>query len=440
KARDFLRQAEAEAARHRQALAALAEGAGFRPRPKKTGGRRGAAGLNPDSGVDCVDCLRLLAEREGVLVGQKLAVSGEELDLDSRDETLFRLVARLSEGSVLREFAAALRAYRGAKKRADFLRQWLGFLHPADDRLHPDLRQINPQGVGRFSARNPNLQQAPRGSDIRSLFRAPAGRKLVVADFSAIEMRIMARLSGDRNLLVAFREGADVHRRTAAAIAGKAEEEVTAEERQAAKACGFGLIYGMTAETLRLYAETSYGVKMTPEEAEAAREAFFRAYPAVAAWHRRQDRRPYEDGFEKFWRHDAARGFYAEKRPCVRTLCGRLRVWPTVERERREGNGTYLRKAGSFTELYNTPDQGTGADIIKSAMAQVYRELLARGWEDVRLIACVHDELVLEAPEALAAEAAALLKECMERAGAEILTPVPVVVEVGAGNTWADKQ
>jgi DNA polymerase-1 len=252
-------------------------------------------------------------------------------------------------------------------------------------------------------------------------------------------MRIMARLSGDRNLLAAFRDGADVHRRTAAAIAGKPEEEVTAEERQAAKACGFGLIYGMTAETLRLYAETSYGVKMTPEEAEAAREAFFRAYPAVAAWHRRQDRRGYEDGFERYWRHDAAQGFYAEKRPCVRTLAGRLRVWPVVERERKDGSGTYLRKAGSFTELYNTPDQGSGADITKSAMARVYRELLARDWEDVRLVACVHDELVLEAPEALAAEAAALLKECMERAGAEVLAPVPVEVEVGVGQTWAEK-
>lgn len=438
RARELLRQAEAEAARQREALVALAEGMGFRPRPKKN--TKKIPGFNPDSGLDCVDCLRLLAEKEGVLVQKKLVVGGEEFDLDSRDETLSRLAARLPEGSALREFAAALRAYRAAKKRADFLRQWLGSLHTADDRLHPDLRQINPQGVGRFSAKSPNLQQVPRGSEARALFRAPEGRKLVVADYSAIEMRIMARLSGDRNLLAAFQAGTDVHRRTAAAIAGKAEEEVTAKERQAAKACGFGLIYGMTAETLRLYAETSYGVKMTPEEAEAAREAFFRAYPAVAAWHRRQDRRGYEDGFERYWRHDAARGFFQEKRPCVRTLCGRLRVWPTVERERREGNGTYLRKAGSFTELYNSPDQGTGADIIKLAMGYLYRELLARGWEDAYLTACVHDELVLEAPEALAAEAAAVLKECMERAGAEVLAPVPVGVELAVGDTWGDKQ
>jgi len=439
RARDLLRQAEAEAARQRDVLAALAEGAGFRPRPKKNAK---ALGFNPDSGLDCVDCLRLLAEREGVLAenGRVLRVGDDVFDVDTRDSTLSRLAARLPERSVLREFTAALRAYRAAKKQVDFLQQWLGFLHPADDRLHPDLRQINPQGVGRVSARNPNLQQGPRGSDVRALFRAPEGRKLAAADYSAIEMRIMARLSGDRNLMAAFRDRADVHRRTAAAIAGKAEEEITSDERQAAKAAGFGLIYGMQADTLRTYAEVGYGVRLTLEEAERLRERFFAVYPAVAAWHRRQDRRGYEDGFERYWRHDAAQGFYAEKRPCVRTLAGRLRVWPVVERERKGGDGSYLRKAGSFTELYNTPDQGTGADIIKAAMARVYRELLARGWEDVRLIACIHDELVLEAPEALAAEAATVLKECMERAGAEVLAPVPIEVEVGVGDTWADKQ
>lgn len=439
-ARRLLQAAEAEAARQREALASLAEEAGFRPRPKKTPGKKQAAGANPDSSADMLDCLRLLAGREGLLAGEKLVAGGEEFPLDSRDETLARAAARLPAESALGRFAEALRGYRAAKKKADFLRSWLDKLHPATDRLHADLRQLNPNGVGRFSAKDPNLQQAPRGSDVRSLFRAPAGRKLVVADYSAIEMRIMARLSGDRNLLTAFRAGADVHRRTAAAIAGKAEEEVTAEERQAAKAAGFGLIYGMQADTLRTYAEVGYGIRLTLEEAERLRERFFAVYPAVAAWHRRQDRRGYEDGFERYWRHDAAQGFYAEKRPCVRTLAGRLRVWPVVERERKGGDGSYLRKAGSFTELYNTPNQGTGADIIKAAMARVYRELLARGWEDVRLIACVHDELVLEVPEALAAEAATVLKECMERAGAEVLAPVPVEVEVGVGDTWGDKQ
>lgn len=441
RAREFLQASQEEAARLREELAALARDAAFRPGPRKSKGKKIVnIEFNPDSSNDALECLRLLAEREGVLAGEKtLAVSGEEFDLETKDDTLSRLAARLPEGSALRRFAEALRSYRAAKKRADFLKQWLESLHPTDDRLHPDLRQINPQGVGRFSASNPNLQQAPRGSDIRALFKAPDGRKLVVADYSAIEMRIMAQISGDVIMRQAFLNGVDIHKFTAARMAGKNPEEITKEERQAAKAFNFGLIYGMQAATLQEYAETSYGVNLTIEEAEAAREAFFRAYPAIAAWHRRQDRRGYQDGFEEFWRHDFERGFYKERRPCVRTLAGRLRVWPTVERERQNGEGSYLRKAGSFTELYNTPDQGTGADLIKIAMVLLYRELLRRGWEDVRLIATVHDELVLETPESLAEEAAAVLKEAMLEAGRRLLKDVPVEVEVAAADSWADK-
>lgn len=440
-ARGLLAGVEAEAVRHKGALIALAREAGFRARPKKSAGKKYSPDLNPDSGVDCVDCLRLLAGREGVLAKEDKAfqINGETLDLDSRDETLSRLAARLPEGSNLRAFAQNLKAYRSAKKRADFLKQWLEKLHPSTDRLHPDLRQINPFGVGRFSAQNPSLQQVPRGGDTRALFREPEGKKLVVADFSGIEMRIMAQLSGDKNMIAAFKDGADIHRRTAAAIAGKPEGEVTKEERQAAKACGFGLIYGMQASTLRQYAETSYGVKMTPEEAETAREAFFRAYPAIASWHARQEKKMFEGGFETYWRHDYERGYYQEKRPCARTLDGRLRVWPTVEKERKNGNGSYIRKAGSSTEMFNTPDQGTGASMLKCAMARLYRELARRGWNDVRLVATVHDELVLEVPEALAEQAAELLGSVMEYTAARFLPDVPVEVEAAVCETWAEK-
>jgi len=436
RARGLLREAEAEAEALREELRRLAQAAGFKPKPKKS---KKVLGFNPDSGIDCTDLLWLLAEREGLLAGEKIAVGGEEFDVETRDKTLSRLTGRLPEGSAVRRFAEGLRAYRAAKKRVDFLKKWLEFLHPADDRLHPELRQINPQGVGRFSAKNPNLQQAPRGSEVRELFRAPEGRKLIVADYSAIEMRIMAQLSGDRTLRQAFAEGADVHRFTACRVSSKPLEEVTKEERRAAKAFNFGLIYGMTAETFRHYAETNYGVKMTLEEADAAREAFFKTYPGIAAWHARQKRKIYEDNFEDFWRHEYSRGFYLEKRPCTRTLTKRLRVWPTVERERRGGTGKYRCKAGSVTEIFNTPDQGTGADILKLAMALLYRRLLERGWEDVKLVATVHDELVLEAPEGLAREAAVLLKETMEEAGRKLLPDVPVEVEVGVGDSWAEK-
>jgi DNA polymerase I-like protein with 3'-5' exonuclease and polymerase domains len=199
------------------------------------------------------------------------------------------------------------------------------------------------------------------------------------------------------------------------------------------------MIYGMHGNTLRIYAETGYGVKLSPEEAEAAREAFFRTYPAVAAWHARQEKKMFESGFEVFWRHDFHQGFYQEKRPCARTLSGRLRVWPVIERERRSGSGTYLRKAGANTEMFNTPDQGTGADMIKCAMARLYRELARRGWEEVRLVATVHDELVLEAPEELAERAADLLGSVMEYTAARFLPDVPVEVEAAVCETWAEK-
>ncbi|MBC7104310.1 MAG: hypothetical protein H5T97_00045, partial [Firmicutes bacterium] len=438
--RELLGAAVAEAERRREALAFLAQGAGFRPKPKKAAkGKKAPAGLNPDSAPDLAECLRVLAEGEGLLTDGKLTAGGEEFNLSTQDETLTRLTARLPEGSTVRRFAEELKAYRAAKKRADFLEDWLSKLHPVTDRLHPSLRQLNPNGVGRFSAKDPNLQQCPRGSDIRSLFRAPAGRKLVAADYSNIEMRIMAQLSGDRNLTVAFLEEADVHRRTAAKVAGKPEDQVTKEERQAAKPANFGGIYGIRPPSLRAKAEQDYGIRLTLEDAEKMLAGFFGLYPGVAAYHARQDRRAFEDGFEPFLRHDFERGFRVEKRPCVRTLGGRLRVWPVVERERRDGNGTYLRKAGPFTELYNTPDQGTGADMIKCAMARLYRELLRRGWEDVRLVATVHDELVLEVPEELAEQAAELLGAVMEAAGARFLPDVPVEVEAAVCESWAEK-
>jgi len=449
RALEMLKEAEARVAELRSSLVALAREVGFEARPKKSGGKRSAPDLNPDSPVDVIDCLREMAAAEGVLASKEkeegtehrfALPGGETLKLESRDETLTRVANTLLDDSRLKRFIALLKEYRSSKKKADFLGMWLESKNGATGRLHPHLRQLNPQGVGRFSASNPSLQQAPRGSEIRRLFRPPQGRKLAICDYSAIEMRIMAELSLDCNLLDAFQKNIDIHRYTAGMMAGKPPDEVTKEERQAAKSFNFGLIYGMQGSTLKGYAETTYGVKMTLEEAESARQKFFEIYPDIAAWQEKQSRRAFEGGFEPFWRHDALRGFWAERRPCVRTLKGRLRVWPTVERERRDSEGTYLRKAGSFTELYNTPDQGSGADMLKLAMGRLYRELLGRGWDDVVLVVCVHDELVLEAPEELAGEAAEALRSVMVAAGEEVMHHVPVEAEAAVGGSWADKE
>lgn len=433
-------KAAAESAR--LGLVELARGAGFRARPKKNEGKRYSPDLNPDSPVDVVDCLEILAGREGVLAGEGgkgfQLPGGEILPMESRDDTLTRVAAALPEGSKLRQFIEMLQKYRGQKKKSDFLKKWIELTHPATGRLHPDLRQLNPQGVGRFSASNPNVQQAGRDKEIRALFRVIEGRKLVLADYSAIEMRIAAQLTRDENLLKAFNEGIDIHKYTAAFISGKDISEVSKAERQMGKPLNFGLIYGMHAATLKDYSELGYGVKISIEEAEAAREKFFEAYPGIARWHADQDRRGYEGGFEVYFCHNALRGYFAEKRPCVRTLSSRMRVWPVVTQTSRNGR-TYARKAGSFTELYNTPDQGSGADIIKLAMSLIYRELCQRGWDDIFLVLCVHDELHLEAPEARAEEALELLKSAMIKGSAEILPSVPVEIEAAVGDSWSDK-
>lgn len=411
-------RAEAEA---RRAEAAGAAGDGWH------------GGFNPDSAEQVLAAVRSLAEAEGLLRGDMIEAGGELFPLSSASEVAGRLLQRLPDGSRLAGFLRALGSYRDAKKRADFLSEWVERVHPVTGRLHPELRQLNPNGVGRFSAARPNVQQVPRGAEVRALFRAPEGRVLVAADYSAIEMRIMAELSGDENLIRVFQEGRDPHRATAAFVAGKPEEEVTKEERQEAKALGFGLIYGMTEDTLRVYAEASYGVVLSPEEARAKRQAFFRAYPGIAAWHERQFGLAWEGGFAEVVFHSCERGYHFARLPVARTLTGRMRVWPAVDRITRGGREV-RRKHGSFTEVYNAPDQGTGADIIKLAMGFVHRELLERGWEDVWLVATTHDELVLEAPGEKALEAKALLEDCMLRAGRSILQRVPVAVECGVHN------
>lgn len=283
------------------------------------------------------------------------------------------------------------------------MRPYLQWRHPKTGRIHPEYRQLNRNGVGRFSAANPNIQQVPRDPRFRRMFAAPEGRALVIADYSAIEMRIMAWLSRDRVLVEVFRTGADPHRRTAALVLGKSEDEVTKGERQLAKSLNFGLIYGMSARGLQQYAESSYGVSMTYWEAQEFRRRFFEVYRGVAEWHHRQDAE-------------------ARRKREVRTASGRARRWATQQMP--------------STELFNTPDQGTGADILKRAMARLKPRLMALGTE---LVASVHDELVAECPEDKAEEVAAVMKEEMTAAGAEFIDPVPVEVEVAVGRTWADK-
>lgn len=246
-------------------------------------------------------------------------------------------------------------------------------------------------------------------------------------------MRIMAQLSKDKVLVKAFEDGIDIHKFTASRSSGKSIDEITKDERQAAKAAGFGLIYGMASGTLRMYAETGYGVKMTPGEAQETREAFFKTYPDIEKWHRKQMRLVSQDGFSDYWTYKFGEGFVKEKRPAVRTLSGRLRVWP-VEKSM----SGKLKKVGPVTEAFNSPDQGSGADLLKTAMAWLYEQIVKYGL-NADIVGCVHDELIWETKVEYAGIVRDNLENIMVKKALIFLTKVPVEVETYVGPTWAEK-
>jgi DNA polymerase I len=369
---------------------------GFVPRPKK--GKSPMQFLNLDSHHDILDHMKQQ--------GYKISSTKEE-NLKALDCP----------------WAKKLLEYRRVSGQQKFLQDWLLKTSPVDGRLHAQYFQLSTV-LGRISSGKPNAQQIPkRGADgqaIRKLFRAPPGRKIVKADFAGIELRIMARLSGDKTMTEAFKAGQDLHKITASKMAGVPLDQVSKEQRQAAKGVNFGLIYGASPVRFQAYAKEEYGVDMSIEEAKQIRRIFFSAYPGVANWHRVQRKSKFV--LKAHYLHDAERGFYRASFVSSRTVLGRKRIWGCFQ------SGTLAKE----TELYNTPSQGTGADLIKMVLAEVFAILNT----EVKLIGCVHDEIILEAPEAMADEAAAKLKEIMERIGSELLKPVPVVAEVDALDSW----
>jgi DNA polymerase-1 len=259
--------------------------------------------------------------------------------------------------------------------------------------------------TGRLSSSEPNLQnipiRTPEGRRIRAAFIAPQGCRMVSADYSQIELRIMAHLSGDENLLRAFGEGLDVHRATASEVFGVPPAEVSAEQRRYAKTINFGLIYGMSAFGLA----AQLGI-----ERDAARnwiERYFARYPGV---------KRYMDGTRA---QAKAQGY-------VETVLGR-RLWlPEIN----SPNGP--RRGGAERQAINAPLQGTAADIVKLAMIAVQGWLDAAGLAS-RLVLQVHDELVLEVPEA---ELERVRAELPRQMAGVLPLAVPLLAEVGAGPNW----
>ena len=294
----------------------------------------------------------------------------------------------------------ALSDYRKSSKAlSSFLYPIPAMINPITGRLHPQYGQIGAWS-GRMSCGSPNIQQIPRETSFRQCFCAPEGKKLILADYSQIELRVAAYISGDKRMIAAYRNGEDLHRLTAALISDIPQNAVTKAQRQAAKAVNFGLIYGMGAAGLQQYARQSYGVEMTLPQAENFRDGFFRAYPGIADWHRKiQNVKPTEE----------------------RTLSGRKFIFG---------------QNSGVSGLYNTPVQGTAADIAKAALGLLVQRIQGT---NIKVVAIVHDEILLEAEDGQAITTAELLKEVMEQAGNNILHSVPCVAEAKVADSWAGK-
>lgn len=339
--------------------------------------------------------------------------------LSTRSEVLRDLA---SQGLI---FADRLLTYRRAFHQLTFLNHWVNAVDPDDGRVHPRYPQAR-SVTGRIGSKDPSAHQVPRrgkgAQEIRRLFRASPERKLVKADFSTIEMRIMAYLSGDRTLTRAFQKGVDVHRLTASRISGAPMEEVTIEQRQAAKGVNFLLIYGGSAETLQRRIYFDYGIAMSLDEALEVHERFFETYPGIRDWHEMQRRAM---GYtHQHYFHNCVSGTYALPLTSTFTVLGRRRVWP------RFGEGL---RASKF-QMYNNPCQGTGADLLKMVLCELYDRLES---PEARIICSIHDEILMEVPEVEAGSYAKMLEEIMTRVGSKLLHPVPVTAEVEVADSWA---
>lgn len=273
-----------------------------------------------------------------------------------------------------------------------------------DGRIHSHFQQTV-TATGRLSSVDPNLQNIPvrteLGRELRRMFVAEQGRVLVDADYSQIELRVLAHVADDDAMIEAFRGGQDIHATTASKVYGVPVEEVTPQMRSSCKAVNFGIVYGISDFSL------AQDIGVTRKEAAAFIQSYLDTYPGVHHYMESIKQSARETGY-------------------VETLFGRRRALPELN-----SKNFNLRSFGERAAM-NTPIQGTAADIIKIAMLRVRDRLKAEGFE-ARLILQVHDELILEAPEHEAERAAALLREEMEHA-AELR--VPLVAEAKIGHSW----
>ncbi|OEE37192.1 DNA polymerase I [Vibrio genomosp. F10 str. ZF-129] len=296
--------------------------------------------------------------------------------------------------------------YRGlAKLKSTYTDKLPKMINAETGRVHTSYHQAV-TATGRLSSTDPNLQNIPirneEGRRIRQAFVAPHGHKILAVDYSQIELRIMAHLSGDKALLEAFQQGKDIHAATAAEIIGVPIEEVSSEQRRQAKAVNFGLIYGMSAFGLAKQLGIARG------EAQRYMDTYFERYPGVMQYMEDTRSAASEQGY-------------------VETIFGRRLHLPEIKSR----NG--MRRKAAERAAINAPMQGTAADIIKKAMLLVDEWIESHGEGRVKLLMQVHDELVLEVEESVLSEIESKVQELMESAAT---LDVPLIAEAGHGDNW----
>ena len=367
-----------------------------------------------------------LAARLDELEKKAFEIAGEEFNLSSPkqlqailfDKMGLPVLKKTPSGSpstneeVLQELALdyplpkQILEYRSlAKLKSTYTDKLPKMVNPATGRVHTSYHQAV-TATGRLSSSDPNLQNIPvrneEGRRIRQAFIAPTGYKVLAVDYSQIELRIMAHLSGDKALLDAFRHGKDIHAATAAEILGLPIESVTSEQRRRAKAINFGLIYGMSAFGL------AKQLDMGRKEAQDYMNLYFERYPGVLEYMESTRTTASEQGY-------------------VETLYGRRLYLPDIKSR----NG--MRRKAAERAAINAPMQGTAADIIKRAMVLVDQWIEQQAPGRVRLLMQVHDELVFEVQESELEGVAEEIRRLMESA-AEL--EVPLIADVGTGDNW----
>lgn len=367
-----------------------------------------------------------LKERIKILEEEAIQLAGKPFNLSSPkqlQEILFTeqqipVIAKTPTGqpstaeSVLQELAfdyrlaAVILEHRGLTKLVStYIDALPKKINAQTGRVHTSYNQAV-AATGRLSSSEPNLQNIPirneEGRLIRTAFIAPPGQVILAADYSQIELRIMAHLSQDENLLTAFANGWDIHTATAAEIFHLAREEVSSEQRRRAKAVNFGLIYGMSAFGLA----KQIGVER--HDAQHYIDTYFQRYPKVLEYMNRTRQQAHEQGY-------------------VETLCGRRLYLPEIN-----ARNLMRQKAAERTAI-NAPMQGTAADIIKKAMISIAHWQNAQEKPSARMIMQVHDELVFEVAEQEVDASSATIRQIMEHA---LPLSVPLLVSIGSGANW----